>query len=212
MNSFVYRWTNLTLGKIYVGWHKGTEDDGYICSSSSTQFWQDFNNSNYKWQRDILFKGSMPQCQLYESQILDSLDITSDKIYNNKNNIMFNCTEEVRLKLKLAALRRGKNPEYRKAQAERTRAQWKSNPERRQKQSEKAKQQLITEETKAKIRQARAQQIITRESRLKSAATIKNKPDIVCPYCHSKGRYLGSMKKKHFDNCDSNQNPPGDGS
>lgn len=203
MDSFVYRWTNLTLNKIYIGWHKGAEDDGYVCSSASEQFWNDYNNISYKWQREILFKGTMPECQLLESQILDGLDITSDNIYNNRNNIMFNLDEEVRAKLKAAALKRGANPEYRRAQAERTRAQWAANPERRKLQSEKAKQQVMTDEIKEKIRRARTTQVITKESRLKSASTIKNAPDVICPHCKSTGRYLGSMKKKHFDNCRS---------
>jgi len=203
MNSFVYRWTNLTLNKTYIGWHKGTEDDGYVCSSASEQFWEDYNNTAYKWQREILFKGTMPECQLLESQLLDSVDITSKSIYNNRNNLMFNLNGEVRAKLKAAALKRGENPEYRKTQAERTRAQWAANPERRKIQSEKAKQQVITNEIKEKIRLARANQVITKESRLKSAATIKNAPNVICPHCKATGRYLGSMKKKHFDNCES---------
>lgn len=143
----------------------------------------------------------MPDCQLFESQLLDSIDIRSDEVYNNRNNLMFNLNEEVRHKLRTAAIKRGENPDYRKAQAERTRAQWASNPDRRRIQSEKAKKQVITDEIKEKIRIARANQIITKESRQKSAATIKNAPDIVCPHCGNQGRYLGSMKKKHFDNC-----------
>jgi hypothetical protein len=146
----------------------------------------------------------MPECQLLESQLLDSVDITSDNIYNNRNNLMFNLNDEVRAKLKAAALKRGENPEYRKAQAERTRAQWAKNPERRKLQSEKAKQQVMTDETKEKIKLARANQVITKESRSKSAATIKNAPNVVCPHCKATGRYLGSMKKKHFDNCGIN--------
>jgi hypothetical protein len=201
MSSFVYRWTNLTLNKIYIGWHKGTEDDGYICSSASTQFWNDFNNPNYRWEREILHKGTMPECQLIESQLLDNIDITSDNVYNNRNNLMFNLNDEVRSKLKVAALKRGENAEYRKAQAERTKAQWAANPERRRIQSEKAKQQVMTDEIKEKIRLARARQVITKESRNKSATTIKNAPDVICPHCNATGRYLGSMKKKHFENC-----------
>ena len=68
-----------------------------------------------------------------------------------------------------------------------------------------AKQQVMTDEIKEKIRLARANQVITKESRLKSGATIKNNADIVCPHCTATGRYLGSMKKKHFDNCESKQ-------
>ena len=36
--AFVYRWTNVTLGSIYVGYHKGSQDDGYICSSKNDRF------------------------------------------------------------------------------------------------------------------------------------------------------------------------------
>jgi hypothetical protein len=90
MNSFVYRWTNITLNKIYLGWHKGAEDDGYVCSSSSAQFWNDYNNPDYQWQREIIFKGTMPECQLLESQILDSLDIKSDNtIMDSESNFVF---------------------------------------------------------------------------------------------------------------------------
>jgi DNA-directed RNA polymerase subunit M/transcription elongation factor TFIIS len=201
MDSFVYRWTNTTLRKIYIGWHKGSEDDGYICSSASEKFWKDFKNPDYKWKREILFKGTMPECQLFESQLLDNVDITSDAIYNNKNNLRFNLNDEVRAKLRSAAIERGKNPEYRKAQAVRTKIQWATNPERRRLQSEKAKQQIMTDEIKEKIRHARSKQVITKESRVKSATTIKNAPDVKCPHCGSTGRYLGSMKKKHFNNC-----------
>ena len=82
MDSFVYKWTNLTLGKIYIGWHKGTEDDGYVCSSSSNIFWDDYNNLEYKWQRDIIYKGTMRECQILESKLLDKLDVTSTLVYN----------------------------------------------------------------------------------------------------------------------------------
>lgn len=199
----MYRWNNLTLNKFYIGWHKGAEDDGYICSSASEQFWKDYNNPSYEWQRDILFRGTMPECQKFESMLLDSFDITSDIIYNNRNNLMFNLNDEVRAKLRVAALKRGENLEYRKLQAKRTKTHWENNPERRQIQSERAKQQVMTNEIKEKIRAARANQVITKESRLKAAATIKNSPAIVCPHCGASGRYLGSMKKKHFNNCKS---------
>lgn len=201
MDSFVYCWINLTLNKIYIGWHKGKEDDGYICSSASSYFWNDYNNTQYKWERLILHKGTMPECQLMESTLLDNIDITSEDVYNNKNNLMFNLTDEVRMKLKKAAINRGKDPEYRQLQAERTKASWEANPERRIIQSEKAKQQIMTDETKTKIKIARSKQVITPESRDKASAKIKNAPDVICPHCNKTGRYLGSMKKKHFENC-----------
>ena len=73
MESFVYKWTNKTLDKIYIGFHKGTENDGYVCSSASEKFWNDFNNAEYIWQREILYKGTMKECQEYESLLLDKI-------------------------------------------------------------------------------------------------------------------------------------------
>jgi len=202
MDSFVYQWTNLALNKIYIGFHKGTEDDGYICSSASATFWEDYRNPSYSWERKILHRGMMAECQLLESKLLDDLDITSDDVYNNRNNLMFNLTEEVRDKLKAAALKRGKNPEYRVAQSISAKRAWANDPGRHARQRDKAKQQVMTDDIKEKIRLARANQVITKESRLKSAFTIKNAPDVICPHCKATGRYLGSMKKKHFDNCE----------
>ena len=31
MNSFVYEWTNKNTDMKYIGVHKGTPDDGYVC-------------------------------------------------------------------------------------------------------------------------------------------------------------------------------------
>ncbi len=218
MDSFVYKWTNITLNKIYIGFHKGSEDDGYICSSGSNEFWDDFNNPNYVWEREILFKGGMKECQLSESKLLDAIDIKSPLVYNNRNNIMFNITDSVREKLKKSAINRGQNPEYRKAQSDRARANWANNTERRKLQSERAKHQTMTDETREKIKIARAKQIITPESRLKAAEKLKGKsrpqevknaislarknaPDVKCPHCGIFGKLGGSMSRWHFNNC-----------
>ena len=54
----------------------------------------------------------MRECQKLELKILNSLNITEDSIYNNKNNLFFNMNEEVRYKLKIAAKNRNENPKY----------------------------------------------------------------------------------------------------
>ena len=218
MDSFVYQWTNLTLNKIYIGFHKGTEDDGYICSSSSVTFWEEYHNPLYSWERVILYRGTMSECQILESNLLNNLDITSDSVYNNKNNLMFNLNDEVRAKLKAAALKRGKNPEYREAQSIGAKQAWANDPGRHKRQSDKAKLQVITEVTREKIRTARAKQVITVESREKAAGklrgiprspdvaaaisfTRKNAPVVTCPHCGVEGKLGGSMSRWHFDNC-----------
>lgn len=200
MDSFVYRWTNKTLNKIYIGYHKGTEDDGYVCSSASERFWNDFNNPNYIWEREILHKGPMKECQEVENRMLNELDITSESVYNQRNNLMFNLDDEVRNKLSEAAKKRNQNPEYIEKLRQASKALW-EDPAHRERIKQTHTGKSVSEETKNKIRQARKKQIITKESRLKSADTIKSKPNVMCPHCGAEGRYLGSMKKKHFENC-----------
>ena len=94
-NSFVYRWVNKTKGKVYLGYHKGTLDDGYICSSKSKQFWKDWETD--EWVREILFEGNQEECVNKESELLKNLDNT---YYNMSINGKIIFTEEVRQKMR----------------------------------------------------------------------------------------------------------------
>lgn len=153
MDSFVYRWTNKTLNKIYIGFHKGVENDGYICSSASEKFWNDFNNPDYVWQREILYKGTMKDCQLVESKLLNELDITSEFVYNQRNNVMFNLDDEVRNKLSEAAKRRNQNPEYIEKLRQSSRKLW-EDPNHRRKVTIANTGKTVSKETKEKLREA----------------------------------------------------------
>jgi len=77
--AFVYRLTNTTNGRYYIGYHKGDEDDGYICSSRNYEFWEDLHSDIFT--RDLLRYGSKEECKLEESILL--ADCFSDpKCYN----------------------------------------------------------------------------------------------------------------------------------
>lgn len=108
--AFVYKWTNLSLGSIYIGYHKGSFSDGYICSSKNAIFWDDFKNENYKWEREILFEGSQEDCVIEELRLLNEVDLYSDKVYNNSKagHIIF--TDEVRKKMALRKLGKKRPP------------------------------------------------------------------------------------------------------
>lgn len=54
--AFVYRWRNLENGKVYIGKHKGSEDDGYI--SSGKAFLAVYNTNPHIFVRDILARGT----------------------------------------------------------------------------------------------------------------------------------------------------------
>jgi hypothetical protein len=81
MNSeaFVYRLNNITNGRYYIGYHKGTESDGYICSSKNYEFWQDLQECIFT--RDVLHYGTKDECKLHESVLLSECFLDS-KCYN----------------------------------------------------------------------------------------------------------------------------------
>jgi hypothetical protein len=100
--AFVYRWTNLSSGKYYIGYHKGSEDDGYICSSKSDVFWEDWNNKDNVWVRDIIYKGTVSECVELETWILRGVDLKAGYHYNMNVAGGIVMTQEVRDKLSKA--------------------------------------------------------------------------------------------------------------
>lgn len=149
-DCFVYCWTNLDNNKKYVGYHKGKIDDGYICSSRSEIFWQDWKNC--KWKRQIIAEGNMEECVKLEKIILENIDISSDEWYNNSRGGSIVFTEEVRKKM-----RREFSEEH------------------KQKLSDRKKGRKISEQHKKKLREGRmnAPRNITSESMKKMWAKKK---------------------------------------
>jgi len=98
INSFVYLWTNKTKGRKYVGYHKGTLDDGYISSTSNDNFWKDFETDQF--EREILFEGTRDECLKYEQDYLKCINISSDEWYNNARGAEIIFTQEVRDKIR----------------------------------------------------------------------------------------------------------------
>lgn len=78
--AFVYCWYNEENKKKYIGYHKGNIDDGYVCSSKSTQFWKDYNAGKLK--RQIIAHGTTKDCQRLERKIFENIDWKSDEYYN----------------------------------------------------------------------------------------------------------------------------------
>jgi len=99
-DSFVYIWRNLTNGCKYVGYHKGSIDDGYVSSSSNQRFWNDYFNRLHDWKREIIFEGTQEECLKYEQDYLKSIDLSSDEWYNNARGAEIIFTQEVRDKIR----------------------------------------------------------------------------------------------------------------
>jgi hypothetical protein len=103
--AFVYIWKNLANNNSYIGYHKGTQDDGYVCSSASTRFWNDRENPAMQWKREIVFQGSRLECVQHEHSLLMNIDLRSDSYYNNSRGggvVIF--TDEIREKLRQSHL------------------------------------------------------------------------------------------------------------
>jgi len=79
--SFVYILTNQSSGKIYIGYHKGSEDDSYVCSSRNWEFWRDYSDPKMHFKREIVFRGSRQECQEKESELLSEF-YDKDSCYN----------------------------------------------------------------------------------------------------------------------------------
>lgn len=107
--AFVYKWTNLTNGKFYIGYHKGSLNDGYISSSYNEMFWDDFNNPEMVWEREILFMGSKNDCLFEEQKILRKYDLKDSKHYNNAKGAQIIFTDDVLLKMSISGKKRWEN-------------------------------------------------------------------------------------------------------
>lgn len=85
-DSYVYEITNITNNMKYIGFHK-EGNDIYTTSSTSKEFSeyiQDGDPNTLKYE--ILFWGSVKECQQYEWELLKSVDAAKSPRYYNKWN------------------------------------------------------------------------------------------------------------------------------
>lgn len=57
MEAFVYCWTDHKTNMLYVGSHKGTTDDGYVCSSRHMM--KEYKKRPSDFTRQIIAEGSL---------------------------------------------------------------------------------------------------------------------------------------------------------
>lgn len=81
-DSFVYRWTNNSNGMMYIGVHKGTPDDGYICSSKTMK--EAYNSNPEHFTREILEYGSFAEMYDRETELLIENNVVKNLLYYNK--------------------------------------------------------------------------------------------------------------------------------
>ena len=81
MKSFVYCWTDKITNKLYVGSHKGTTNDGYICSSKLML--DEYKKRPGDFSRQIIAEGSLKDIRKLESKILQAVNARlNEQFYN----------------------------------------------------------------------------------------------------------------------------------
>jgi hypothetical protein len=81
MEAFVYCWTDFLTNKLYVGVHKGTPEDGYICSSKIML--EEYNKRPQDFSRQIIASGLYKEMYVLETAILKAAKADRDPGYYN---------------------------------------------------------------------------------------------------------------------------------
>jgi hypothetical protein len=82
--GYLYRFTDMDTGKMYVGIHKGYVGDGYWHSSTDVDFNKLFSESSSNLKLEILEYGDYNEMTVSERRILKSVDAKNNPLYINK--------------------------------------------------------------------------------------------------------------------------------
>lgn len=117
--AFVYCWTDHKTNKLYVGSHKGTTDDGYVCSSKHMM--KEYNKRPNDFTRQIVAEGNLEDIRVLEGKILKSVSARLNEDFYNKHDndgLYFEgwqkgqFSEEHRRNMSIAASKRKRSPEH----------------------------------------------------------------------------------------------------
>tara|TARA_R100000005_G_C4977763_1_gene188544 strand:- start:89 stop:1411 length:1323 start_codon:yes stop_codon:yes gene_type:complete len=85
-DAYLYQYTNLDNGKIYVGIHKGDYNDGYTNSSTNEEFNEALANPNSNFRYEVKEYGSYSLMTVRENDILSIGRSLNKDMYYNKTN------------------------------------------------------------------------------------------------------------------------------
>jgi len=84
LEAFVYCWTDKATNKLYVGSHKGSLDDGYVCSSKLMM--QEYKKRPEDFSRQIIAEGEYEDIRVLENKILKAVDARKNRQFYNRHN------------------------------------------------------------------------------------------------------------------------------
>ena len=82
--AFIYCWTDTNRNMLYVGTHKGTPDDGYVCSGKLML--EEYNKRPQDFKREVMAFGSYNDMINFETKILKAANAASNKSFYNQHN------------------------------------------------------------------------------------------------------------------------------
>jgi len=84
--AFVYMWFDITSGLRYIGVHKGTPEDGYVCSSEPMLL--EYKKRPEEFRRQIMYHGTWKNMlEIEQSLIVEHDAVKSKKFYNQANGL-----------------------------------------------------------------------------------------------------------------------------
>lgn len=84
MEAFLYCWTDRKYNKLYVGSHKGSINDGYVCSSK--YMLEEYHKRTSDFTRQIVASGTHGDIRRLEKVILTSANAKNDPNFYNMHN------------------------------------------------------------------------------------------------------------------------------
>ena len=85
MEAFLYCWTDKKNNKLYLGYHKGNPNDGYVCSSKVML--KEYNQRPQDFNRQIIASGTADECRNLESILLKKINAAKNENFYNQNNM-----------------------------------------------------------------------------------------------------------------------------
>tara|TARA_B100000029_G_scaffold474930_1_gene517778 strand:+ start:230 stop:1495 length:1266 start_codon:yes stop_codon:yes gene_type:complete len=84
--AYVYRYTNLNNGMMYIGYHVGIPEDTYLESSEHSDFRALMAGSEPVFKYEILYYGTKSEMQNQEHQLLKEVDARNNPLFYNQSN------------------------------------------------------------------------------------------------------------------------------
>lgn len=91
-SAYVYKWTDWSNGKYYIGVHNG-KDKNYL--GSGVLFKNAYNKRPWAFTREVLFTGDYKKCISFEEKTLTSVNAAQNKMYYNLSNTASGCSGRV---------------------------------------------------------------------------------------------------------------------